>query len=310
MTTGVKRSFHQAFDRLADRDEPAKKTSQAPGELPIELWSLVLGNLPLQNLARVQVVCSLFRDAVSTPSFLQGQLDKTIPDFKVNFFGRNDWIMAFKRVGLPLSAGGILPINYLHAIFEVQKFVLSLKENNLSIEGDAGVTVMTFPPNLREALLDYLRSRNEEKFYVGCDPYMQLVMEEIPAKKSYTVIMTNSILNTTRDWMAVGHDNLLKKIQCDRPGVLEAAALVVMCYDRVSIPLFYEGNVSTGTRCKIEYEEMEPLTVGVYGDDDLPPFLDLATEPGPVSRNLRSPMLARGPNLGIAAARVLSEAKD
>lgn len=319
LAAGIKRSYAQAFEQLAERTEPAKKAKIEETfpleELPNELLDAVLSRLPALDLLRSCWVNKRFFQLGSSRSLWKTfDLHHAFSDFKVSVFDKKDWEVHADFQKLKLADEDISPIDTARAVREMAQLILRLKENEVSIEQDAGFTVMTLPKKLSRSFLTSFardpKQGNKAGGFGWIDPKIEQVLQSMTVSKSYQLIITNSILNNSRDKTAEDQDKLLKKIGCTRPGVLEVASLVFFAYisspstDRVRLYASFK-NEHTYTRARTE-DDVRMLIGNFSRIPSDSPILGLYEDPSENMEVFFPKALTKAPGVGMAAVRLIS----
>lgn len=185
-------------------------------DLPNELLLRILRSLSLADLGKAACVCKAWNE-LSSDSSLWQNLGKFFPYLHV--FDEKSWKACDSLSQLRIDPT-IKTKRDNRAIAQILKNLFKLPE----INGREGLTLLTIPKGL---------SLNKLKTFFPSLDVSPSIMEEfgnISVGESYEVIITNEILNRSRTLTAQEHYELVGKIGCAIPSLLEAATLTVVTY--------------------------------------------------------------------------------
>jgi hypothetical protein len=208
--------------------------------LPVELILSIFSYLSIKGLAISSLVSKKWRHMVSDPSICDIRyLTEIYPSFKV--IDASDWAQHVNFREHELSTE-----DEPH-IANRAWFISLLKQfSSLPIERKAGITLLTIPKGLN---LNKLEEIGRGLTHFGLSRLIKEAIGEIQVKKTYRILITNNVLEESRNKSITEQKALANGLGCTRPKVLEAVALLVMTY-LVSKKRLYSDYLLGGTRCE------------------------------------------------------------
>lgn len=163
---------------------------------------------------------------------------------------------------------GLGPIDHRVAIPMLARFFSRLKNEEITIEGDAGVTILTLPQRLCASdLHEILKNSTGPKSELRVSIYISDFFTSALTDKVYRVLITNGLLTGTST-----PDDLLKKMNGRRPKIVEAVALAAMTFRSSNPPVLIFRNkdpqTRTYTHCVEQFMKWE-IFVGNFTEEKL-----------------------------------------
>ncbi len=250
---------------LQEEAPPACPEGPVQG-LPEELLLSMFAHLSYKELAKTSLICKKWNrigdDAHLWNSF---QVEKLFP---IKIFDEKAWKAYAPLEKLGLSVDDIEPMNSRSAISEVARFVFRMRKEGVSAE-EEGMTLLTIPKNLTlKKLLKVAEAPLKGKSIHFRKMWFRIlqVLGEMKVGRTYRLIITNSVLNTSRGMSFKNQQALVQSIGCEIPKFLEAMALAAVNY--ISSPLefplrLFKDAPRTYTRC-IERVDGDRVAFGSF----------------------------------------------
>ncbi len=211
---------------------------------------------------------SLVSAAASGPQYNSGIMSRALVppaiDLRalpgVTVFDENDWKHYFdlSRFGLSFDNAPFLDLE------RTASQLRSLQEK-LSIEGDAGVTLLTLPRGLTFNKLDELgkspRSGEGMKFRYIWDGFTDAHGNDA-LSSTKRIVITNNVLNNTRKKSLDDQKALVGDLGCRLPRTLEVAALCTTTFIATGKRL-YNDSPNTYTRCEENVQGRQMIVGGL-----------------------------------------------
>lgn len=241
--------------------------------LPDELLLPIFSGFSLSKLTnRLALVCKQWDRVSGDSSFwTYGSVRKLFREFKVLNFNKSVWEFYADVNALGLDFSDYKSLGFFLIFKEVGRFFAQLKEKNLHVVGDAGVTVLTMPKNLSFDVLEKFVTNPKvgSPVRINMEFFAKKFREET-VKETYRIIITNDILSSTRS----ARKDILKKIVREQlgmefPKALEAATLAAMMYiisGDLKVRFFGCNPDFTYTYC-LEKLDTDHLLLGGFEDD-------------------------------------------
>ncbi len=208
-----------AFDHLPDEQR-----------LPTEMILHIFSFLPLEDLARASGVCRdwciLANDDILWKRF---DLNKVFPSLSI--IDRTVWKRCVHLAAFDLSFEDAEPVDNRELIPALKHHLHHLAE--AKIEKNAGWTLVELPKGLNFnkliALASSPKQGNITSFRYIYEPVLKQ-FGECSVSKTYRFMITNNVLERSRDLHFDGQQDFEKKVECEMPGFLEAASLMVLTH--------------------------------------------------------------------------------
>lgn len=239
---------------LLNKPTPSQpETSQAKPlvislpELPAETILNILGFLNPFELLEVGEVCKAGR-RLTSDSVLWNDFDLRTISPLLKIFDESDWITHVDLSKYGLSVEDTPPFDQRSA-FPLIKRCLSL-----SIEGNAGVTLLTIPKGLslnklvklaKDPKLGNIKQLIDISYIVS----REFGDREIP--NTYRIVITNNIFSESRALSSSDLEILVKTLGCEKPKTLEIVALLVATFMSSGACLYHSG---TYTYCLEKFD--------------------------------------------------------
>lgn len=225
--------------------------------IPNELILRVFSFLNIEDLARTSCTCTLWRQLASNNSAINQALINFFPHIKIKDEGV--W-----KGHVNLAVLGLDNLTIV-STFEKSKYMPKLiKFSKLNIEGNAGFTLLTIPMGLSFNKVTKLGMPFRHIW-----PELSQTLGDIEAKETSRVLISNSIIESTRG-MAVGMgENVIKALGASLPGLLPLTALLALTYlsseDAKNPIRLYPSDSLTNTSC-LEMVNEKNFIVGGFGE--------------------------------------------
>jgi hypothetical protein len=227
--------------------------------LPVEVITEVFRFLFPRDVVQVSYVCRGFyvaaSDETSASVWKTYDVKKLFP--KLSIIDRGVWErhVDLSRWGLSFEAAAPCPN---------RKLILNLPRlfASLNVEGGAGITLLVMPQGLT---FNKLVEINPAAFEYIWDRIPE-VLGEIFVERTYQVVITNSVLEESRNKSVSQQQALVEKLDCKMPRVLEVSALVILTFissSALSPTRLYNDSPWTYTRC-IEKLDGYSIVVGSF----------------------------------------------
>lgn len=191
--------------------------TNVPGEILLNVFKY----LPPEDLCKkTNRVCKFWR-ALSADSSLWKAFDlkKLFPSVK--FLDETVWKAYVDLVELKFTFEDAQPIDNRIAYLALKRLLA------LRIDGNAGVTVLTLPKGLTfEALTSLANSKGINIEFVW--PRIEQFCKTLCIEETQTIAITNSIFFKSNKLSNAKQNALLKKIGCEKPGVLALSSLALL----------------------------------------------------------------------------------
>jgi hypothetical protein len=146
---------------------------------------------------------------------------------KLEIIDENFWKNYVQLDKFELDVSDIAPLNNREIIPLLYKFPYS------QIEADEGMTILTMPRGLFSRKLQRvakaLAKANEPIFEI-ISHNIELDLKNYVIEKTRRVLISNSVINGSRNKSALDQVKLIHKFKCQIPGALEITTLLVMTY--------------------------------------------------------------------------------
>lgn len=239
--------------------------------LPDEMVLRIFSNYSPQELAQKSRVCRDWR-RIASDKTLWDKFDITkVFSQKVCVIDEKIWSKHCDVKTLGLSFRDVYALDHRVAIPELGRFFFQLKQEQVRIEGDAGVTILTIPNRLTLLMLQTIAQNNQGPRTQGPRTTFQGLnfgysfFRGARDSQAYRILMTNGLLR--------GEGDLLEKAQCRKPGVLEAGSLAIMTFKSTQPPFRIFGNQDPLPRSYTLCQECLPDLVGCDIIEDTNRFL-------------------------------------
>lgn len=215
-------------------------------DLPQELIPVIMSYLsPLESSA-AGVVDSLWNQSVRNPSLWPKSLD----ELNCRVIDEPVWwehaALMVKIGDLSFEGTRTIAKNDIVAIMKVTKLYARLKDEYISIERNLGLTILTIPQGISINLIAYM-------FKDRIAEIKPKILESLGAEKvqeAYQVIISNGVLENTRERGIEFHGDLLGDAGCRLPKVKEAMMLALLTEKCTSGGTrLFNDNPATYTRC-------------------------------------------------------------
>lgn len=197
--------------------------------LPDELILSVFSHLTPQQLAQYSRVCQVWHRLAFEKSLWDRFDLRTVFPEPVQVIDEKLWAEFADVQALALNFKYMQPLDNRAAIPEVSRFFQQLKEQEVEIEGNAGLTILSIPRNLTS---DSLQAIGQNEKGNKLDLENRLRGNFVHSYSGYRILITNGILKGKLKF-----DDLLRKIRCRKPDVLEAVPLAVMTFKSTTPPV-------------------------------------------------------------------------
>lgn len=249
--------------------------------LPDELHLQVLSYLTPQEITQSSRVCLLWHRLAFDKSLWDKFDLMTVFPQPVRVIDEKVWAEYANIKVLSLNFEGIPPLDNRAAIPELGKFFRRLKEQGVSIENDAGVTLLSFSKQLTSPKLTFIAQNEKGQQTIFRDQYATLhTFSGAVAKR---LLITNGVLRGDST-----PDRLLQKMGCRRPKALEAASLSIMTLKSTEPPLVLLPTGSS-TLCQESIDDLFGVNVverSLLIGGDLVGFRVHIEEPGEESKSM------------------------
>jgi hypothetical protein len=208
-------------------------------QLPDEMILKVFGYLNVIELAKCGEVSKRWTGLASDATLWNASILRNVfPSLRV--FDEKDWQTFF---GLEIRDA---PPLHKQIIPELKKFL------SLPIERNAGATLLTIPKDLTINKLVHFMNSLKERKKISLIEIWKPIPEKfgnIPVEKTYRLVISNNILQKSRNQNAIDQKNLANKINCKIPTLLEVTVLFLAIFMNSNDRLYGEYP-STFTRCR------------------------------------------------------------
>ncbi len=232
------------------------KVALAGIDIPKDIVKEILQKLEsARDIARCAGVCRSWRVLAREPEVVMAVLRRIEG---LTFFDDADWREHFV---LPegVSFDDLPPFNPVTALPTIHRHL------SLSIEGDAGVTLLTLPRGLTFNTLVELanapRLREGMKFSFIWDSFTEAHGDDA-LSSTKRIVITNNVLNETRSKSAADEKVLVKDLGCHLPHTLEAAALCTTTFIATGVRL-YNDSPWTYTHCEENVRGIQIIVGGL-----------------------------------------------
>ncbi|MCC5832596.1 MAG: F-box protein [Chlamydiales bacterium] len=226
---------------------------------PLSISLTIFSYLSPNELGRIRRVSKQWGRLASMLSLWNAlDLRKLSPSLKV--FEESDWKTHVDLSSFGLDVSDAPPLDKRQAIPFLKRCIYSL-----SIEENAGVTLLTIPKGLTFKKLVKLagsfKGENRPRFRYIWDRISSEI-RDIPVDKTYRLVITNNVFKNSRNLSTSDQEALVKERGCEIPSLLEAATLLVVTYMSTQQRL-YNDKPWTYTRCS-ERGDRYQLVVGGF----------------------------------------------
>lgn len=258
-----KRSAQTFSSQTQDKIINASEKRLTPlKQFPHEINHQIFSYLTPAELARCMQVSKEWKVFASSKSLWNAFDCRYLRYFfpSIRIFNELDWATHFDLASLGISMEDA-PLS------DKRKEILALKRvlSSLPIEGNSGVTLLTIPKGLTLNKLIKLARSPKLGNAVNLGYIWNRISEEIgniPVDKTYRIVITNNIFIESRDLSVSAQKNLVRKMGCEMPKILEAAALLVVTYTSFWQRL-YHNKPWTYTCCS-EQVDGQQLIIGGF----------------------------------------------
>jgi hypothetical protein len=227
--------------------------------LPNDVIKLILSRLDssrldsLRDIARCAEVCRSWRELARDPEVVMAVLRRIKG---LTIFDGTSWKEHFV-LPAEVNFDGLPPINPLTALPMIGRHL------SLSIEGDAGVTLLTLPCGLTFNMLVELaktpRSGKGMAFSYLWGPFLEAHGDHA-LSSTKRIMVTNNVLNNTRSKLVADQRALVEGMGSRLPRTLEAVALCATRFITTG-EMLYNCSPLTYTRCE-EIIRGDQMSVG------------------------------------------------
>lgn len=208
-------------------------------------------------LARISRVCKLWKQIASSASLWNGFDLKTLyPSIK--FIDAGIWRAHVDLQKLKLDLTDDPPVNKRSIIPLIHKFI-----STVEVEGNEGITYLTMPKGLTVSkVTDLAKSpKGANQTVVFTNVYFEHHFKDTPIKQTYSILITNSVISKSRKLSFIGHQELLRNLGCEMPGVLEALTLAILSYKTSEKPgiRLLNDSPETFTRTSTEVKQSQSI---------------------------------------------------
>jgi hypothetical protein len=180
-------------------------------------------------------------------------IKEVFPSLKV--FDEKDWERFF---GLEIQDAS--PLDKRKNIPILKKFL------SLTIEENAGATLLTIPKDLTFNTLIQRAESPKEENTLRLRYIWNRISEEfgdIPVNQTYRIVMANNVFTKSRNLPIRAQKDLVNKIDCKMPSVLEATALIITTFMSTGECLYHD-HPWTYTLCSEQIDGYQLLVGGLY----------------------------------------------
>jgi len=252
------------------------QTASSIGRVPKEIITEIFKFLSPEELAKACRVCKKWNELGCNPSLWSAfDLKKLFPALKI--LDEKIWQKYADLSALGLSVNDTTPSDNRKIIPKLKRLFAFLK-----IERGAGITLLTMPEGLsKEKLEEFAQSPKEgnpTRFRANIwHSIDEREHEDITVDKTYRIAITNSVLEGSRNLSAIAQQELVNKIGCEMPKLLEVSTLAILTYissPKSSPVRLYSDNPWTYTRCSEQNDGCNMIVGGftptslAIGNDD------------------------------------------
>lgn len=245
-----------------------KKSNGNINTIPWELISMAFSFLSPENLGRACCVCRKWNELGSSKNLWDAfDLKKIFPMLKI--LDEAEWRTYVDLSSLEIQMEDNLPVNKRIVISKLRK-ILSSK----AIDVKSGLTLLTMPNGLTFNKLRKIacspKQGNPTCFKEVWNLYANQLGNE-PIKKTYRVIITNSIFKESDKMSYQRHQELIEKNGCKIPEAMPMASLTVLTYisseEKPPTCLYKEAVLTRSSNDISQY----PFVVGSYFSTETSP---------------------------------------
>lgn len=236
-----------------------QESSDPACSLPAEVMLQIFSNLSSIELCQSCLVNRQWRQLASDKSLRNNfNLEDFFPSLKV--FDKAAWQ---KHIDLP-SFG--LTMEDRSSV-DKQTLIPGLRQlfSSLSVEGDAGITLLTIPKGLTPNIA--INLPGAPKIDHACLKLREI--RNIPVEHTYTIAISNNVLEGSRNLSLSAQTKFASQKHCELPTALELVTLLVVTYLSSKERLYKaqcNDNLMTFARC-IESIGDYPLVVGGFSSE-------------------------------------------